>query len=44
LRETAGSPGRYQDAAELFRKLIEAPAFPEFLTMPAYDMITSDIT
>jgi malate synthase len=44
LRETAGSPGRYEDAAELFRKLIEAPAFPEFLTMPAYDMITSDIT
>ena len=24
-------------------KLIEAPAFPEFLTMPAYDMITSDV-
>jgi malate synthase len=43
LRETAGSPGRYEDAAELFRKLIEAPAFPEFLTMPAYDMITSDV-
>jgi malate synthase len=34
--------GRYEDAANLFRKLIEAPNFPEFLTMPAYDMITAE--
>jgi hypothetical protein len=27
--------GRYDDAARLFRELIEAPAFPEFLTLPA---------
>jgi len=44
LREIAEGPGRYEDAAELFRELIEAPAFPEFLTMPAYNMITSGVT
>jgi malate synthase len=44
LRDTAGGAGRYEDAAKLFRELIEAPAFPEFLTMPAYDMITSGVT
>jgi malate synthase len=42
LRETAGA-GRYEDAAKLFRELIEAQAFPEFLTMPAYDMITAEV-
>jgi malate synthase len=46
LREAAGeeaySGGRYEDAAQLFRDLIEAPAFPEFLTLPAYDMIVAD--
>ena len=35
--------GRYEDAAKLFRELIEAPTFPEFLTLPAYDMITADV-
>jgi len=34
--------GRYEDAARLFSELIEAPTFPEFLTMPAYDMITAE--
>jgi malate synthase len=47
LREAAGDEaylgGRYEDAAKLFRELIEAPAFPEFLTLPAYDMITADV-
>jgi malate synthase len=42
LRE-AGRAGRYDDAADLFQKLIEAPSFPEFLTMPAYDMITAGV-
>jgi malate synthase len=41
LRETAAERGRYDDAAKLFRELIEASAFPEFLTLPAYDMITA---
>jgi malate synthase len=41
LRET-GRGGRYEDAARLFADLIEAAAFPEFLTVPAYDMITGE--
>jgi len=43
LREAASVGGRYADAAKLFRELIEAPTFPEFLTMPAYDMITGQL-
>ena len=43
MREAAGDDayrrGHYEDAAALFRRLIEAPEFPEFLTIPAYDMI-----
>ena len=46
LREAAGDDAyrhaRYEDAARLFRELIEAPAFPEFLTMPAYNMIVAE--
>ena len=33
--------GNHEEAAVLFNELIEAPKFPEFLTMPAYDMITT---
>jgi malate synthase len=33
--------GRYRDAAKLFGQLIENDTFPEFLTLPAYDMITT---
>jgi len=40
LHKVVGDGGRYDDAARLFRELIEAPAFPEFLTLPAYEMIT----
>jgi malate synthase len=43
LREAAGDGGRYDDAAKLFRELVEAPSFPEFLTLPAYDLITADV-
>ncbi len=43
LRKAAGDSGRYDDAARLFRELIEAPAFHEFLTLPAYEMITADV-
>jgi malate synthase len=39
LRESP-SNGGYGPAAELFCELIEAPVFPEFLTIPAYDIIT----
>jgi malate synthase len=46
LRTTAGEKayrqGRYEDAARLFRKLIEASFFPEFLTLPAYDLIIAE--
>jgi malate synthase len=46
LSEAAGNEayrhGRYEDAARLFRELIAAPAFPEFLTLPAYDMIIAE--
>jgi malate synthase len=42
LRQTAAANGRYDDAAKLFRELIEASAFREFLTLPAYDMITAE--
>jgi len=34
---------RYDDAANLFRQLVEAPNFPEFLTLPAYDLTTADV-
>jgi malate synthase len=37
----AVADGRWQDAAALFRDLTEAETFPEFLTLPAYDMITA---
>jgi malate synthase len=43
LRAVADHGTRYEDAANLFRELIEAEVFPEFLTLPAYDMITADI-
>jgi malate synthase len=43
LPEAAGDGGRYNDAAKLFRELVEAPTFLEFLTLPAYDLITADI-
>jgi malate synthase len=40
--EEAYRHGRFDDAAALFRELIEAPSFPEFLTLPAYDMIIQE--
>ncbi len=35
----SGQPDRYDDAAALFLRLIEAPQCPEFLTLPAYEML-----
>jgi malate synthase len=32
--------GRYEQAAEVFCRLVEARVFPEFLTIAAYDLIT----
>jgi malate synthase len=33
--------GRYADASQLFEKLVLAPSFEEFLTLPAYDMVAA---
>jgi malate synthase len=38
-----GQGNRYQDAAGLFDDLMAAPAFPDFLTLPAYEMITAGL-
>ncbi|MGH9208863.1 MAG: malate synthase A, partial [Acidimicrobiales bacterium] len=46
LKETFGAEafakGRYQDAAALFRQMIDAPDFVEFLTLPAYDKVAAE--
>ena len=46
LKETFGAEafakGRYQDAAALFRELIDAPQFVEFLTLPAYEKLVAE--
>ena len=34
--------GRFADAAKLFRQLIEAPRFADFLTLPAYDQVVAE--
>jgi malate synthase len=39
--DDAARSGRYQDAAKLFGELIESDTFPEFLTLPAYDLIAA---
>jgi len=38
-RQRSGEPDRFDDAAALFRRLIEAPECVEFLTLPAYEML-----
>jgi malate synthase len=40
LRDTARN-GQYCDSASMFGELIESDTFPEFLTLPAYEMITA---
>jgi malate synthase len=40
--EEAYAKGRYRDAAKIFVDLIEAPRFPEFLTIPAYEQLISE--
>ncbi len=42
LKSAAPMGERYEDAGKLFRDLMEAPDFVEFLTLPAYEMITSE--
>ncbi len=40
--DAAYESGRYRDAARIFLELIEAPQFPEWLTVPAYEQILRD--
>jgi malate synthase len=45
IRESVGEErygaGRYEDAAALFRELVLADEFTEFLTLPAYERVTT---
>ena len=34
--------GRFEDAAAIFRDMIDAPRFAEFLTLPAYEKVLAD--
>jgi malate synthase len=41
--KSAAHPGnRYDDAARIFRDLIAAARFPEFLTLPAYETLVAE--
>ena len=42
LKAKANDGNRYDDAAAIFRDLIGAPRFPEWLTIPAYEKIIAD--
>jgi malate synthase len=46
LRTSAGeeayAKGRFEDAAAIFRDMIDTPRFLEFLTLPAYDKVLAD--
>jgi malate synthase len=41
LKASAPAGHRYEEAGKLFRDLVEAPDFVEFLTLPAYEMIVA---
>jgi malate synthase len=42
LKAKARDGSRYDDAAAIFRELIAAPRFPEWLTIPAYERIIGE--
>jgi len=42
IGEEAYRRGRYEAAAALFRELIDAPKFVEFLTLPAYERVIAE--
>jgi malate synthase len=42
LKATGTDGNRYDDAAAIFRDLIAAERFPEFLTIPAYEKLVSE--
>jgi len=42
MGDAAYAASRFEKAADLFRALVEAPVFEEFLTLPAYDMVVAE--
>ncbi len=42
LEAQAPAANRYEDAARLFRELIDAERFVEFLTLPAYELLVKE--
>ncbi len=42
LEAQAPAANRYEDAARLFRELIDAERLVEFLTLPAYEQIVKE--
>jgi len=42
LKGSAPAGNRYDDAARLFRDMIEAEHFVEFLTLPAYEQLVQE--
>jgi malate synthase len=42
LKDSAPKANRYDDAAKLFRDMIDAERFVEFLTLPAYEQIVEE--
>jgi malate synthase len=41
IGEAAWAAGRFALASKLFDEMVAAPAMPEFLTLPAYDVLLS---
>ncbi len=41
LRAGGAGEGRLEDAAALFKDMVLAPEFEEFLTLPAYEWVLS---
>jgi malate synthase len=44
LGDEAWRTGRYEEAARLFEDLTTNPEYIEFLTAPAYEILTRDLT
>jgi malate synthase len=42
LKDGAGRSNRYDDAAKLFRDMIQSERFVEFLTRPAYEELVGE--
>jgi malate synthase len=42
LKQSAPAGNRFDDAADLFRRMVDSPAFVEFLTLPAYETLVAE--